>query len=228
MHKKIRDHFAKVDPVLSGALELMKNEKDLGPRKNSDYFVDLCEAIINQQLSDKAAATIFGRFVLLFPKKTLLPEVLLQIPEEKIRGVGTSWSKVHFLQSLAKSVVANEIRLDSLKSLSDEEVIRELTKLKGIGPWTAEMFLMFSLGRPDVFSFGDVGLRRAIQKLYQLKKEPSDRQMKQLSKKWSPYRTYAARILWRSLDTFDDAKLQALAWKKKASLSINPEHTPGL
>ncbi len=189
-----------VDPVLSDALHRLKDEKDLGPRKSPDYFADLCEAIINQQLSDKAAATIFGRFVLLFPNKILSPEVLLQLPEDKIRAVGTSWNKVHFLQSLAKSVVANEIHLDLLESLSDREVVVELTKLKGIGPWTAEMFLMFSLGRPDVFSFGDVGLKRAIQKLYQIKKEPSVKRMEQLSKKWSPYRTYAARILWRSLD----------------------------
>ena len=202
MEKQIKDHFARVDPKLHAVLIQLEGKTDrLTPTKSTDYFADLCEAIINQQLSDKAAATIYKRFLDLFPKRRVTPEFLLRLKDEQIRGVGTSWNKVKFLTSLARAVVDRTIKLASLDTLPDIEVVTELTKLHGIGPWTAEMFLMFSLGRPDVFSYGDVGLRRAIQKLYALKKEPTPKQMEKISRKWAPYRTYACRILWRSLDT---------------------------
>lgn len=196
----ISDYFRKNDPVLYAALQKIEDKKDLGPRKTKDYFSDLCETIINQQLSDKAAATIFGRFLKLFPQQTITPEVLCTLPDKKIRSVGTSWSKVKFLKNIAHAVTTKTIRPERLDKCSDGDVIRELTKIKGIGPWTAEMFLMFSLSRPDVFSMGDVGLRRAIQKLYHLKKEPTAKQLVRITNKWSPYRTYACRILWKSLE----------------------------
>lgn len=195
----IANHFKKVDPILYAALQKIKNSKDLGPRKTKDYFSDLCEAIINQQLSDKAAATIFGRFLKLFPEG-ITAETVLKTSDKRIRAVGTSWSKVKFLKCLATSVVDKTINLARLEKISDERVIRELTKIKGIGPWTAEMFLMFSLSRPDVFSAGDAGLRRAIQKLYHFEKEPSAKQLVRITNKWCPYRTYACRILWKSLE----------------------------
>jgi len=202
MDEKVKSHFRTVDPILYSVLVRLEGKTDrLTPTKSTDYFADLCEAIINQQLSDKAAATIYKRFLDLFPKKRVTPEFLLRLKDEQIRGVGTSWNKVKFLTSLARAVVDRTIKLASLDTLPDIEVVTELTKLHGIGPWTAEMFLMFSLGRPDVFSYGDVGLRRAIQKLYALKKEPTPKQMEKISRKWAPYRTYACRILWRSLDT---------------------------
>ncbi len=200
MNKRVSDHFRSVDRVLYRALTRVKHRDDLTPRRTDDYFSDLCEAIINQQLSDKAAATIFGRFTRLFPKGVVTPQALLTIPDEKIRTVGTSWSKVKYLKSLAQSVVDKQIELPMLDALEDHKVIEKLTTLKGIGPWTAEMFLMFSLGREDVFSFGDLGLRKAIRKLYNFKKDPSTNELMKLTKKWSPYRTYAARILWRSLE----------------------------
>jgi DNA-3-methyladenine glycosylase II len=190
VNRTISDYFKKNDPILYAALQKIKDTKDLGPRRTKDYFLDLCEAIINQQLSDKAAATIFSRFSKLFFGK-ITPSLVLKIPDKKMRAVGTSWSKVAFLKSLATAVVGKTIDLNQLHKLTDEEVVKELTKIKGIGPWTAEMFLMFSLGRPDVFSPGDVGLKRAIGKLYGNKCDPSH---------WSPYRTYACRILWRSLE----------------------------
>jgi DNA-3-methyladenine glycosylase II len=199
MNVIISNYFRKHDPILYAVLQRIPDSKGLGPRRTKNYFLDLCEAIINQQLSDKAASTIFSRFIVLFPDG-ITPDNLLRISDKKIRSVGTSWNKVKFLKSLASAVVEQRIHLDQLDRLSDSEVSLELTKIKGIGPWTAEMFLMFSLGRPDIFSFGDVGLRRAIQKLYSLKREPTVSQMKKLTKKWSPYRTYACRILWRSLD----------------------------
>lgn len=196
--EKVFEHFRKSDPIL---FALIKNFRELRPLSRSqNFFSDLCEAIINQQLSDKAAATIFKKFQELFPKGNITAENLLKIPAEKIREVGTSWKKVEFIKNLAKKIVKAEINLEGLKELEDELVINELTKLHGIGRWTAEMFLMFSLARPDVFSAGDLGLRRAIQKIYRLKREPTPKQIEKLSSKWSPYRTYAALTLWRISD----------------------------
>jgi DNA-3-methyladenine glycosylase II len=198
MLQKIRSHFAKTDPILHTVLEKLKHFELL--TKSSDYFSDLCEVIINQQLSTKAADTIFARFKKLFPKEHITPQYLLKIPDEKIRSTGPSNSKVRFMKDLAQRVISKEILLEKLDELTDEIVMKELTKVKGIGPWTAQMFMMFTLAREDIFSYGDLGLRRAIQKLYKMKKEPAIKQMEKLSKKWVPYRTYAARILWRSLE----------------------------
>lgn len=196
--KKVFEHFRKSDPII---FELIKDIKELRAlTRSNNFFSDLCEAIINQQLSDKAARTIFNRFKKLFPKKIITAENLLKIPEIKIREVGTSWKKVAFMKNLAEKVVKLEINLEKLEELENELVIAELTKLHGIGRWTAEMFLMFSLAREDIFSAGDLGLRRGIQKVYKLKKEPTPKQIEKISKKWSPYRTYAALILWRSVD----------------------------
>lgn len=172
----------------------------LGPKISNDYFSELCEIIINQQLSDKAAATIFARFKKLFPKEKIIPQVLLKLSDEKIRSCGTSNAKVSFLKDLAEKVLAEDLRFDGLDKLSDEKVITELIKVKGIGPWTAEMFLMFTLGREDVFSHGDLGLRNAIKKLYKFKKDPTKKQIEKIVNKWKPYRTYACRILWKSLE----------------------------
>ncbi|MBI3379526.1 DNA-3-methyladenine glycosylase 2 family protein [Candidatus Gottesmanbacteria bacterium] len=196
--KKVFEHFRKNDPLLFSYVKDIKSLKALS--KSNNFFSDLCEAIINQQLSDKAARTIFNRFKTLFPKEIITAKKLLKITDKKIREVGTSWKKVDFMKNLAGKVVKKEIELGKLENLKDQEVIIELTKLHGIGKWTAEMFLMFSLGREDVFSAGDLGLRRAMQKLYKMKKEPTLKQIEKISNKWSPYRTYAALILWRSVD----------------------------
>lgn len=198
MHKKIRNHLEKADPVLYGVLEKIDSLKPLTKSKN--YFSDLCKTIINQQLSDKAGETIFRRFQKLFPEKGINPEELQKLSVEKIRHVGTSNSKVNYLKNLAEKVIRKEINLDEFTQKDDFFVKNTLIRIKGIGPWTAEMFLMFSLAREDIFSYADLGLRRAIQRLYKFKKEPTSKQIEKLSKRWKPYRTYAARILWRSLD----------------------------
>ena len=197
MNKKIINHFKKVDPILYSVIEKVGV---YGSKISDDYFLELCEIIINQQLSDKAAATIFARFKRLFPQKKITPEVLLKLSAEKIQSCGTSRAKVSFLKDLAKKVLAEELRLDQLNKLSDDLIMKELTKVKGIGPWSVEMFLMFTLGREDVFSYGDLGLKNAIKKLYKFKKEPTREQIEKIVEKWKPYRTYACRILWRSLE----------------------------
>lgn len=197
MNKTIVTHFQKVDSVL---FSLIEQVSPVEIKKSDDYFADLCEDIISQQLSGKAGTTIFNRFKALFPHQTITPQVLVKLPDESIRKTGPSWSKVSFLKDLAQKVVDGEIELARLDHLPDQEVIHTLTKVKGIGPWTAEMFLMFSLSREDVFSHGDLGLHKAIKKLYKFKREPTHKQKERLSRPWSPYRTYACCLLWRSLE----------------------------
>lgn len=194
MYRKILDHFQKRDPKLH-ACAMRAGKIKLTP--STDYFTHLCESIINQQLSEKAGDTIFKRFEIELAG-SITPENVVQYSDDKLRSCGISLAKVRYIKGLSLTILNNELPLSKLKNLPDEEVIESLTKIKGIGRWTAEMFLMFALGRPDVFSHGDLGLRRAIEKIYYLK-DPSLKQIEQLTKIWSPYRTYASIVLWRSL-----------------------------
>lgn len=200
MHNKIKDHFKKVDPLLHSVMQQIGKLEELEIRHSRDYFRSLCGEIIGQQLSGKAADTIYARFEKLFPKKKITPKNVLELPDQKLRNAGMAWSKVRFIKDLAKKVLDKDLKLDQLDKLTDEVVMTELTKVKGIGPWTAEMFLMFTLQREDVFSHGDLGLRKAIKKIYKFKKEPTKKQIEKIVEKWRPYRTYASRILWRSLE----------------------------
>lgn len=196
MYKKALEHFKKTDPILhSNGIRIEKVELFIHP----DPFMRLTRTIVGQQLSVKAAQTIFGRFEELF-KKGINPRELLELTDEKIRSAGISFQKIKYLRDLAQKTLSEEVDLHNLKNKQNEEVIIELVKIKGVGQWSAEMFLMFTLGRPDVFSYGDLGLQNAIAKLYKLKTKPTEKQMEKLTKKWAPYRTYAAMILWRSLD----------------------------
>lgn len=199
MHQKIHEHFRINDPVLFSVIE------QLGPPETGlrsiNHFHSLCREIINQQLSGKVGDVITARFESLC-KNGIVPEQVLVLSDETLRKTGMSWSKVRFIKSLADAVQSGVFGLEGLEGLGgleDEEVIEQLTKVKGIGRWTAEMFLMFSMGREDIFSHGDLGLRRAIQKLYGFKKEPTKKQIEKLEKRWKPYRTYACKILWASL-----------------------------
>lgn len=199
MSKQAIKHFKKHDPILHefahkfGELEMRNNKRG--------HFEALVEAIVSQQLSVKASDTIFKRFVGLFPgKKFPKAEDILKISRAKIRSTGVSEAKTNYILDLSEKVFKKELKLSSLDKLDNEQVIAELTKVKGIGRWTAEMFLMFSLLREDIFSTGDQGLKNAIRNLYKLKSHPTEKQLNNLFKKWSPYKTYAARYLWKSLD----------------------------
>lgn len=194
---KVKKHFQKVDKNL---FALACAFDDISIQHSENYFLSLCREILTQQLAGGAARAIFGRFEKLFLHRDVTPEIILSLSDQTIRDTGASWAKVKYIKDLAKCVKTKIIHLDILEELSDKEVIQELVKVKGIGPWTAEMFLMFSLGRVDVFSYGDLGLRHSLQKLYKMKKEPTVKQMEKITWKWSPYRTYAALLLWRSLD----------------------------
>lgn len=169
-------------------------------KMSDDFFRDLCESIVSQQLSVKASDTIFKRFLSLLPNSQLTPENVLKIPHEKLRSCGLSNSKSLYIKDLASKVIDGTVELDKLPAMINEEIIAELIKVKGIGRWTAEMFLMFALARPDIFSAGDLGLRNAIMRLYGLKRIPTEKKLIAIAHKWSPYRTYACRVLWRTLN----------------------------
>lgn len=199
MNKKVLEHLKVRDPRLwKVAIKLGKIEP-YQIRNSGDYFSDLCESIVGQQLSGKAASTIWSRFIALMPKKKVTPKNVLKVDIEDMRKAGMSYGKARYVKDLAQKVKSKLVKLGQLDKLSDQEVITELVKVKGIGPWTIEMFLMFTLGRPDIFSHGDLGLRNAMKIIYGLDK-PTREEVETISIKWSPYRSIACRILWRSLE----------------------------
>ena len=204
---KALKHFKKHDPVLyEVALKVEigdRTKPDDLPAGEAGYFIDLVESIISQQLSGKATDTIFGRFKKLFPGQQITPNRLVKIPDQTIRDAGISWSKIKYIKGIAKEIIDGNLDLIKLEQLNDEDVISELVKLKGVGTWTAEMFLMFTLMRTDIFSTGDLGLQNAIIKLYKLKDKPNRDKLLEISAKWSPHRTIASRILWKSLEFKD-------------------------
>jgi DNA-3-methyladenine glycosylase II len=157
-------------------------------------------AIVGQQLSVAAARAIYGRLLARFDDRPPTPsEILADDPEALRAAAGLSRAKVSFLRSLAEHVLSGELELERLDDLPDEEVIAELTAVKGIGMWSAHMFLMFHLDRPDVLPVGDLGIRRAMERAYQLPELPLAPEMERIAEPWRPYRTLACRYLWRSL-----------------------------
>ena len=189
-------HLAQ-DPTLAPLVER------LGPltlTPTDDYFYTLLDSMASQQLSSKAAAAIMRKVRALIPEEEPVnAEAVLALPDEALRGAGFSWKKVEYVKDLARSVVAGKLDLAHIASMEDEEVIKQLVAVKGIGRWTAEMFLLFSLARPDVFAVGDYGLQVALKNLYSLDALPKPAQMRELAEPWRPYRSYASLYLWRSL-----------------------------
>jgi DNA-3-methyladenine glycosylase II len=168
-------------------------------RPHDDYFDTLVDAIISQQISGRAAESIMRRFRDAVGG-LLAPNIIAEVPDELLRGAGISPQKLGYLRSLCDHVLDNRLRLASLASLSDEEVTGELTEVKGIGVWTAQMFLIFSLGRLDVLPVGDLGVQRGAQILYNLPELPKPKELTQLAeeRKWAPYRTVASWYMWRA------------------------------
>ncbi|HSR89114.1 MAG TPA: DNA-3-methyladenine glycosylase [Candidatus Udaeobacter sp.] len=202
--KKAIIHLKSVDPVLGKLFDKLPLRK-LHPHTN--YFQSLTEAIIGQQLSVKAADTIIGRFRSLFKSEEFpSPKQILAKSDRHLRSAGMSWSKASYVKNLAKATQERVVNFKDLEKLKDEEIIEMLVKVKGVGRWTAEMFLIFSLGRPDIFSPGDLGLRNAIKKLYGLRQDPSPKKLHKISSRWQPYRTYASLYLWASLDNTNRQK----------------------
>lgn len=169
---------------------------------NGGAFQSLAEAIIYQQLSGKAADTINGRFKKLWPKKKFpTPDDVLKIKIEKLRGVGLSGQKSAYLKDLAAKFKDGTIDETKFKKMTDAEIIEHVTAVKGVGTWTAHMFLMFTLGRPDVLPTGDLAIQKAFKKVFNLRALPSPEKMEKLSRVWASHRTVACFYLWRMLDT---------------------------
>lgn len=166
--------------------------------RSAFLYEDLIESIVSQQLSVKAADTIFGRFKKLFDPGTFpTPQQVLAMEDQKIRDAGISFQKISYIKSVADAFVSDLIDSEKIKHMSDEEVITALIQIRGVGKWTAEMILIFTLSRPDVFSIGDLGIRNAITKLYGI---TDQKEMVKLSEKWQPHRSTACWYLWRSLE----------------------------
>jgi len=202
---KGRKALAASDPTMAALIERvgkidiatrMKRRKEERPE---DPYGALLRAIVGQQLSTKAARTIYLRVVDLFGGTTPTPEQLLEAPEEDLRGCGLSGRKTEYVRDLAAHVISGELELDRLDRLGDEEVIEEIVAVRGLGRWTAEMFLLFHLQRPDVLSGGDLGIRKAIQIEYGLEEMPTPTRVIEIGEPWRPHRSLASLYLWESL-----------------------------
>lgn len=182
---------------------ILPEENPLKLKKRKNVCVRLCASIMSQQLSTRVADVIYKRFLDLFDGEEPTPEQILSIKPEKLRSIGLSNAKVTYVQNVARFAIEEGLDHKHLNKKSNEEIILHLTKIKGVGRWTAEMILMFTLGREDVFAVDDLGIQQAMQKLYKLNtadKKLLRKRMLSISEKWSPYRTYACMHLWRWKD----------------------------
>ena len=186
------------DPTLA-ALIREYGPCGLAAAQRADHFSALVRAIVFQQLSTKAASTIYGRLVAHLPGGELTPAALAAVTDEELRAAGISRQKGGYLRDLCEKVMAGVVPLDDLERMDDEQVIAALTTIKGIGRWSAEMFLMFRLHRPDVLPVGDLGILNAVMKVYGLRKKPTPDRLRRLGEAWKPYRSVASWYLWRSL-----------------------------
>lgn len=198
--RKAVAHLKKVDPVMAQVIEKVGSYKGW-PATGGSHFDAVARSIVFQQLSGKAAGTIHGRFQGLYGGRTPLPSELAITSDEQLRAIGLSRQKSAYLKDLGARVTSGELPIETLHELTDEEVVTALTQVKGIGRWTAQMFLMFRLGRPDVLPDLDLGVQKAIQRAYRLRKLPTPERVLKIGAKWAPYRTVASWYLWRLLDT---------------------------
>ncbi|MCG0276720.1 MAG: DNA-3-methyladenine glycosylase [Thermosediminibacteraceae bacterium] len=185
--------LSKADEKMAYLIQLIG---DYSLELEEDYFQSLVQSIVGQQLSMEAAETIWKRLQDLC--KEVTPEKILSLSEEELRSAGLSKKKIEYIKDLSEKVLSGVLDLDKIDSMTDEEVIEALLQVKGIGRWTAEMFLIFSLGRPDVFSVEDLGLQRAIKWLYGLSDWPDKKFLIECSKRWKPHRTAASLYLWEA------------------------------
>jgi 3-methyladenine DNA glycosylase/8-oxoguanine DNA glycosylase len=186
------------DPILA-VLIRRHGPCGLAAAQRADHFSALVRAITGQQLSTKAAATIYARLAALMPGG-VTPQSLTALSDDQFRAVGMSRQKSAYFRDLCDKVSSGALPLDSLEAMTDDEVIAALTQVKGIGRWSAEMFLMFRLHRPDVLPVGDLGIVNAVQSVYRLRKKPTAERIRKIGEAWRPYRSVASWYLWRSLD----------------------------
>ena len=190
------------DPVMARLIDEHGKvvRRDLRRERPGDAYGALLRSIVGQQLSTQAARTIYGRLTDIFGGHAPTPRQLLSVDPERIRAAGLSRPKVAYLRDLAQHVEEGTLELERLPDLPDEEVAEQLTAIKGLGQWTADMFLMFHLGRPDILPVGDLGIRRAAQIEYRMRKLPDPKRLERVARPWRPYRTLACLYLWSSLD----------------------------
>lgn len=191
--------FLKQDPNL---VKIINRIGDYQIKKRNNHFAVLVESIISQQLASAAAEAIFARFKKLYPKFPTAGHIL-NTKDAKLRSVGLSGMKVEYLKDLAQKIEDKKLKMRSLSKMSDDEIIEHLTQVKGIGRWTAEMFLIFSLGRLDVLPTGDLGLRKGVQMAFSLSELPKPKEVEKIGMRWKPYRSVATWYLWKSLQKFD-------------------------
>jgi DNA-3-methyladenine glycosylase II len=211
-------HLIGVDPIMARIIEQV-GAYDATYRR--ERFPALARAIIFQQLAGNAARAILKRFIELFPGRRFpSPEQVVATSMARLRKVGLSRPKALYIKGLAADIVAKKVNVHRFPKMEDDAIIAELTRVKGIGQWTAEMFLMFNLGRPDVMPAGDLGVQTAVMKAYGLAKRPTPKELREFAERWKPHRTAAAWYLWRSLDIVlpsDAVKAPTASKKKRAS-----------
>ncbi len=196
MHKAIV-HLKKADPVMRAIIERVGAYR-IEHREPS--FETLVRSIVYQQLSGRVAAVILGRLIAMLPSGKVTPEAILKLTPARMRKAGLSKQKTAYIRDLARKTLKGHVKFETLAELADHEVIEHLTQVKGIGVWTAHMFLMFALERPDVLPTGDLGIRSAIRKAYGLADLPHPKQIEELAVSWRPYCSVASWYLWRSLE----------------------------
>ena len=190
-------HLKKADPVLAGIIDRV------GPYRmefREPAFETLVRSIVYQQLSGRVALRIFERLLHLIPERRLTPAAVLALSVEQMRAAGLSGQKTAYIRDLAARTNAREVDFALLPAMSDDEVIETLTRVKGVGVWTAHMFLIFALGRPDVLPVGDLGVRVAMRKAYRMRALPKPARMEKIARAWRPWCSVASWCLWRSLD----------------------------
>lgn len=199
MHSAAEEQLRNSDPIMA---ELIKQHGPFEIELKTDLYFALVSAIIGQQLSVKAAAAIRGRFLGLFDGHTPTPAEILELDGETLRGIGFSRAKVAYIKSLAEHILNGSLELEKLPELDNETIMKELVAVKGIGEWTAHMFLMFALGRLDVLPTGDLGVRMAVRNLYGFADVPTPAEVVAIAEEyqWHPYESVASWYLWRSLD----------------------------
>jgi DNA-3-methyladenine glycosylase II len=199
MHRRALGHLRLSDSRLAAVIEQVGRCR-FAPQNEGTHFDAVVRSIIYQQLSGAAAGTIHGRLIAGCDGRSPTAERLLQLPDEQLRAWGISRQKIGYLQDLATATFDGRLPIESLHELDDEEIVTALTSVKGVGRWTAQMFLMFRLGRPDVLPELDLGVRKAIMRAYRLRKMPTADRVLRIGAPWSPYRTIASWYLWRSLE----------------------------
>ncbi len=197
--QEAEDHLSSMDPKMRDLIQ------EYGPatlRPHTDYYGQLVDAIIGQQLSEKAGDIILKRLMGLFGDRLPSPEDILAMDTEKIRAIGCSYPKIGYMKDLAQHIVDGRLDMEHIATLPNETVIEQLVAVKGIGEWTAHMFMIFSLGRLDILPTGDLGIRKGMQTVYGLKELPQSEAMHKIAKRnhWHPYESVASWYLWQSLD----------------------------